>query len=110
MNDNGGTAAASAFTMTINGVSAQGGNSFAGAASPGVTKTLTSVGAYSVTEGSVAGYTQTSASADCSGTIAVGESKTCTITNDDQPATLIVKKVVVNDNGGTKQPQDFSFP
>ena len=109
VNDNGGTAAASAFTMTINGVSAQGGNSFAGAASPGVTKTLTSVGAYSVTEGSVAGYTQTSASADCSGTIAVGESKTCTITNDDQPATLIVKKVVVNDNGGTKQPQDFSF-
>jgi uncharacterized repeat protein (TIGR01451 family) len=109
VNDNGGTAAASAFTMTINGVSAQGGNSFAGAASPGVTKTLTSVGAYGVTEGSVAGYTQTSASADCSGTIAVGESKTCTITNDDQPATLIVKKVVVNDNGGTKQPQDFSF-
>ena len=38
-----------------------------------------------------------------------GGSATCTITNDDLPATLIVKKVVVNDNGGTKQPQDFSF-
>ena len=29
--------------------------------------------------------------------------------NNDQPATLIVKKVVVNDNGGTKQAQNFSF-
>ena len=38
-----------------------------------------------------------------------GGSATCTVTNDDLPATLIVKKVVVNDNGGTKRSQDFSF-
>ena len=41
--------------------------------------------------------------------LALGETKTCTITNNDQPATLIVKKVVVNDNGGTKVASDFSF-
>lgn len=34
---------------------------------------------------------------------------TCTITNDDQPGTLIIKKVVVNDKGGTANPEDFSF-
>ena len=84
MNDDGGAAVAGDFTMTINGVSVAGGSSFAGAAAPGVTKTLTSVGAYSVTEAAEPGYTQTGASADCSGTIALGESKTCTITNDDQ--------------------------
>ena len=38
-----------------------------------------------------------------------GETKTCTITNDDQPGTIIVKKVVENDNGGTKKAADFSF-
>ena len=32
-----------------------------------------------------------------------------TITNDDRPATLIVKKVVVNDSGGTATADDFSF-
>jgi uncharacterized repeat protein (TIGR01451 family) len=41
--------------------------------------------------------------------VGLGDDVTCTITNDDQAATLIVKKVVVNDNGGTKQAQDFSF-
>jgi hypothetical protein len=85
INDNGGQAQASAFTMTINGVTAAGGNSFAGAESPGVNKTLTSVGAFSVTEGSVTGYSQTSA-VGCSGTIALGETKTCTIVNDDAKA------------------------
>ena len=39
------------------GVTASGGNSFAGAESPGTDKTLTSVGSYNVTEGSVSGYT-----------------------------------------------------
>ena len=41
--------------------------------------------------------------------IANGETKTCTITNNDQPAKLIVKKIVINDNGGTKTAADFTF-
>ena len=82
VNDHGGTKSAGDFTLTINGVTAIGGNSFAGSES-GITKTLSSVGAYSVTETAVPGYALTSQSADCSGTIVLGESRTCTITNGD---------------------------
>jgi prealbumin domain-containing protein len=84
VNDNGGTLHAGDFTLTINGVSATGGNSFAGSES-GVTKTITTFGGYSVTEATVAGYAETNASADCFGTIAAGQHKTCVITNDDVP-------------------------
>jgi hypothetical protein len=96
INDNGGTAVASAFTNTIGGVTAVGGQAVTGAESPGVDKTLSTVGAYTVTEGAHVGYT-VSYSTDCNGTIALGETKTCTVTNDDQPATLIVKKIVIGD-------------
>ena len=40
----------------------------------------------------MAGYA-TTYSADCEGTIAIGETKTCTVTNDDIPARLTVNKV-----------------
>ena len=53
------------------------------------------------TEAAVTGYT-TLLGADCSGSIANGETKSCTVTNDDQPGTLIVIKHVINDSGGTK--------
>ena len=65
-------------------------------------------GTYNVTEPAVAGYATTYDGCSNVG-LALGETKTCTITNNDQPATLIVKKVVVNDNGGTKVASDFSF-
>jgi hypothetical protein len=109
VNDNGGTASASDFTMSINGVTASGGNTFAGQESPGINKTLTTVGAYNITESGMAGYTQTDASADCSGTIALGETKTCTITNDDNAPSLILNKIVVNDNGGTATESDWTL-
>ena len=41
--------------------------------------------------------------------IGLGETKTCTFVNDDKPGTLIVKKVVINDNGGSKIATDFKF-
>lgn len=41
-------------------------------------------------------------------TIASGETVSCSIVNTAQPATLIVKKTVVNDAGGSKQATDFS--
>jgi hypothetical protein len=87
-NDNGGSATASQFTMTINGVTATGGNSFPGAESPGTNKEVTP-GSYSVTETGPAGYTA-SASADCEGTIAAGQTKTCTITNYEMPGHITV--------------------
>ena len=81
VNNNGGTKAAGDFTLTITGVTASGVNSFAGSET-GVTKTITTFGSYNLTESAVVGYAQTGASG-CSGTIAAGEQKTCTITNDD---------------------------
>jgi hypothetical protein len=82
VNDNGGTKTAADFTLTINGVSAAGGNSFAGSEA-GVTKSLTTVGGYSVTENAMLGYHLAGMSADCSGTIALGEHRTCLLTNED---------------------------
>ncbi|PYS44748.1 MAG: hypothetical protein DMG13_33405, partial [Acidobacteria bacterium] len=107
INDNGGTKAASAFSGTISGVSAAGGNTWTGAASPGVDKTLTSVGSYNVTETADADY-DTTYSADCTGAIALGQTKTCTVTNNDKAAHLIIIKNVINDNGATKAAGAFS--
>jgi Prealbumin-like fold domain len=106
INDNGGTAVASDFTMTVTGNSPSPA-SFPGAESPGTDVTL-QPGAYSVSESGPSGYTE-SDSADCSGSIAAGETKTCTITNDDQAATLVVTKHVVNNNGGTAVAGDFTM-
>src|SRR5207245_7097912 len=39
----------------------------------------------------------------------IGTSTTCTFSNVANPGTLIVKKVVVNSNGGTNKGTDFSF-
>ncbi|HTK05106.1 MAG TPA: SdrD B-like domain-containing protein, partial [Candidatus Eisenbacteria bacterium] len=103
-NDNGGTLTASDFTMNVAGGNVSPSSAFPGNAT-GTTVTM-NAGTYSVTELSVAGYVG-SASADCSGTIANGQSKTCTITNDDVQPTLTLVKTVVNNNGGTLQVSDF---
>src|SRR5713101_3799203 len=90
VNDNGGTKTAADFALTINGVTASGGSSFAGSES-GVARTITTFGAYSVTEAPAPGYV-TSASAGCAGTIKPGDQRICILTNDDQAATLTVVK------------------
>src|SRR5439155_424609 len=76
VNGNGGTKTAADFTITINGVTAIGGNTFAGSGT-GTSRLLSTVGAYIVTETAVLGYHLAGASVDCSGTIALGEQKTC---------------------------------
>ena len=65
---------------------------FPGAGSPG-TRCLINPGAYGVSENIVAGYTG-SFSADCTGSIALGETKTCTVTNSDNdtPSSIVVTK------------------
>ena len=106
VNDDGGTKTASDFTMSVDDAGTDPA-SFPGAESPG-TEVTVDPGAYSVGESGPSGYAA-GYSADCSGTIGLGETKTCTVTNDDARATLIVKKVVVNDDGGTKVASNFSF-
>jgi hypothetical protein len=107
VNDDGGSKAASDFHMTVNGTNVAPSPTFNGAESPGTTVSL-SAGSYSVTESGPSGYTE-SDSADCSGTIANGVTKTCTITNNDKPGSLTVIKHVINDNGGTKHANDFTM-
>ncbi|MFZ3060232.1 MAG: hypothetical protein WA102_10925, partial [Candidatus Methanoperedens sp.] len=106
INDNGGTNVSGDFTMSVAGTSVAPA-SFAGAESPGTTVTL-DAGSYSVNETGPSGYTS-SLSADCSGSIAAGETKTCTITNDDIQPVLKVIKHVINDNGGTNVSGDFTM-
>ncbi|KKS29224.1 MAG: hypothetical protein UU90_C0011G0003 [candidate division WWE3 bacterium GW2011_GWD2_42_11] len=97
VNDNNGSLSSSDFTINVTGTDVSL-STFSGAESPGTTVTM-KPGSYSVAENSVTGYAP-SYSSDCSGTLVSGDNKTCTITNDDQAGTLIVKKVVVNNNGG----------
>ena len=65
-------------------------------------------GTYTVSETGPSGYAA-SYSADCTGTIAIGQTKTCTVTNDDIAPQLIVIKHVINDNGGTATRGDFTM-
>src|SRR5207249_10009563 len=107
VNNNGATATAANFTMTVTG-SSPSPASFAGTESPGTTLTL-NAGSYSVSETGPSGYVS-SLSASCSGSIAVGETKTCTVTNDDvQPsdATPPTVKFVKPLNGETITGQYF---
>lgn len=104
VNDNGGTNVAGDFTMGVTGTNVSDA-SFQGAENPGTTVTL-NAGSYSVGESGPSGYAATY-STNCSGSIAVGENKTCTVTNNDIAPILTVTKYVTNDNGGTLQASDF---
>ena len=107
INDNGGTASAGDFTMSVDD---DGTNppDFAGAAAPGTTVPV-DPGPYTVTEAGPSGYTP-SLSTDCVGTIAAGETKTCTITNDDlPPGGLPVGKITIVKNTVPDGSQDFAF-
>jgi hypothetical protein len=106
INDNGGAKVAGDFTMNVTGTNVAPSASFPGVEG-GTTVTL-SAGSYSVDESTVSGYTK-SIGSDCSGNIANGETKTCTITNDDQAATLIVIKHVINNNGLTAVASQFTM-
>ncbi|MFH0978040.1 MAG: ice-binding family protein [Candidatus Woesearchaeota archaeon] len=107
INDNGGTAHVSNFTLLINGSSVLSG--IANVVAPG---------SYVVSEIGVSGYNGT-ITGDCSPsgmvTLTMGQNKTCTITNNDVPSPpanspkLTVNKIVINDNGGTKNVSNFTL-
>jgi hypothetical protein len=106
-NNNGGTAVAADFTLSANGPTPISG--------AGGTESDVNTGTYDLSETSVAGYTAGAWS--CVGgtqnassvTLALGQSATCTINNDDIAPKLHLRKVVVNDNGGTKTIADFTL-
>jgi|GEM_PF-5534632 len=112
----GGTLSASDFNMHIKtGGTDISASPFDGAEAPG-TAVVVQPGTYVVSEDPSTGYTATfSGGCDSNGNITLGddETKTCTVTNTFNTApttgTLLVQKVVVNDNSGTKVASDFSF-
>ncbi|MBI2689358.1 MAG: hypothetical protein HYX27_23885 [Acidobacteria bacterium] len=125
VNDNGGTKVVGDFGITTSA----GALSFGAGAADGAntlkytatTLTGLSAGSKTLVEVDVTGYTEGTWGCTGGGGAVVGtfnagsvvlnngESVTCTITNDDQPASLIVVKRIVNDNGGTKVVGDFGI-
>ena len=111
-NNDGGTRTTSDFALTASGPVTISGTT--GATS--VTNRPVSAGQYTLTEQTQAGYTASSWT--CSGgtqagtnsiSLALAGAATCTIVNDDQPASLTLVKVVTNNNGGTKTTSDFAL-
>lgn len=96
VNDNGGNKEASAFTININDNIAT--PSVFIASQSGTLVTL-SPGSYSITETTQSEYL-TTYSTDCKGFIANGDSKICTITNDDIAPTVTLIKNITNNTGG----------
>jgi hypothetical protein len=82
INDNGGTAVPGDFKLAVTGPTPSPAT-FPGAEAPGTLVTFGNEGDYSVTEETLERYVA-SYSADCTGTIAYDETKTCTVTNDDR--------------------------
>ncbi|UJB19502.1 MULTISPECIES: DUF7507 domain-containing protein [Lysobacter] len=110
VNDNGGTATVTNFPLTATGPTTITGTSGATA----VTDAAVSAGTYTLSETNVAGYTAGNWACTGGGTLtgdslvlAGGEDVTCSITNNDQAATLTLEKTVVNDNGGTATVANF---
>ena len=112
-NDNGGTAAASAWTLSATGPVTLSG--------PTGTSGDVSAGTYTLSEsGGPAGYTAGTWSCALTNTpatpvtvtsgavsLTLGQDVTCTINNNDQPSTLVLDKVLTNDNGGTATSDQF---
>jgi uncharacterized repeat protein (TIGR01451 family) len=80
VNDDGGVLSPGDFTMKVTAANPSDA-SFPGASGEGTTITL-DAGPYSVDEEDSRGYAKTLGDG-CSGTIGVGEARTCVITNDD---------------------------
>lgn len=112
VNNSGGSAAASSFNLHVKSSGTDvSGSPAAGATSPGTSYSL-AAGTYVVSEDANSAYAQ-SFSGDCNSggsiTLASGEDKTCTITNNDIAPTLHVIKHVVNSRGGTATASSFNL-
>ncbi len=102
INDNGGTKNVTDFVLRIDG----------SIVTSGTVNTMTA-GVHQASEVNLPGYDASAWGGDCAGeggvTLALGENKTCTITNNDQAPSLTLRKVVTNNNGGELQPSDWTL-
>lgn len=106
VNDNGGTATSSDFTISITGNNVST-TTIAGMDDPGTTVTM-EPGNYSVTETPVTGYVS-SPDSGCSGTMPEDGNVICTITNSSIAPTFTLTKIVNNTEGGTATSGDFTL-
>jgi len=108
INDNGGNMIPTDFVINVYG-SNPNPQSFNGTAD-GVTVTI-GAGTYSVLV-PTSDYTATfsdNCSSDLNGPLDFGETRVCSITNNDIAPTLTVIKLVTNDNGGTETPSAWTM-
>ncbi|WP_456284871.1 hypothetical protein [Microbacterium sp. JZ101] len=118
VNDDGGTAVDTDFTLTADGPTPISGTE----GSPEVTDAEVSAGSYAIGEEALAGYELTGVSCwtdesretpidleDGQLVLANGATALCEVTNDDLPAHLTLVKSVVNDDGGTAVDTDFTL-
>lgn len=102
VNDNGGTATESDFTPKLDNVDKAWDTTY----------TL-SPGSYTASETNLAGYLASDWGTDCdaggSVSLAYGDAKTCTITNDDIAPTLRLVKEVSNDDNGNATSADWDL-
>lgn len=114
INDDGGTATASDFSLTLTA----SGTSETFSGNPAGTTFVIPAGNYwTADSGVISGYT-ISYSPECNNTLSAGQSVTCTVTSNDNPVvippnattgTLTVIKRVINDDGQTGVPTDFTL-
>ncbi|MCR2802229.1 SpaA isopeptide-forming pilin-related protein [Microbacterium sp. zg-Y818] len=115
-NDDGGTAAATDWTLSA---ATPGGPDLSGATGAAAVTAVTvpANSEYTLAETGPDGYDWSSLScdngadasvADPTLTLALDEDVTCTFVNDDVPGTLTLLKQVVNDDGGTAVPTDWN--
>src|SRR5207245_616084 len=109
-NDNGGTAATTAWTLTATGTG--GSPSNLSGSTPVNSDASFKADTYTLAESGPANYTASSWSCVLTGTqtpvtvtsahvtVGLGQDVTCTIVNDDKTPSLHLRKTVTNDNGG----------
>jgi hypothetical protein len=111
VNDNGGTELPSAWTLTATGPTGFSGSGPIVSSGEGFV-----AGTYDLSESGPEGYD--AGDWNCEGgtqadgntiTLALGESATCTINNNDREPGLTLIKVVTNNNGGSALPSDWTL-
>src|SRR4029077_17315558 len=114
VNDNGGTAAATDWTLTATGTGNAPTN--LSGSTPVDSGPSFNADTYTLAEsGGPSGYTAGAWSCDGGSldgnkvTIGLGQSATCTIVNNDNAPSLHLRKTVVNDNGGTAAATDWTL-
>ena len=116
VNNSGGTAAPSAWTLTATGTGGFSGTANSAAVTG---KTVNAGQQYTLSESNgPTGYATTGVWSCTTGgtfaspdkiTLSNGDNVTCTITNDDVAPTLTLTKIVQNNDGGTKVPADWTL-